>query len=111
VIDREHPEWCIPTIHAAYYPTTGIKPGDMMTFNVRTFGTTAGKETWDFGDGSPPVEVRSDGNVNKLDPKGYATTRHAFAKPGDYLVKVQRSDEHGTTATARLHVRVEAESK
>lgn len=106
VIDRENRDRCIPTIHAAYYPTMGISPGDEVTFTVRTFGTTEGKEVWDFGDGSDSVEVQSDGNVNKLDPHGYAATRHAFEKPGDYLVKVQRSDAHGTMATARLHVRV-----
>ena len=44
-----------PTIHAAYYPTFGIQPGDEVTFKVRTFGTTDGEETWDFGDGSPTV--------------------------------------------------------
>ena len=106
IMDREHPEWCIPTIQAACAPTAGIRPGDKVTFKVRTFGTTAGKELWDFGDGSPPAEVRSDGNVEPSDPDGFATTVHAYKQPGDYLAKVQRTDEHGFTATARLYVPV-----
>ena len=32
---------------------SGIKPGDPVTFKVRTFRTTDGQETWDFGDGTP----------------------------------------------------------
>lgn len=107
VMDREHPERCIPAIHAAFTPTLGIRPGDDITFAVRTFGTTAGEETWDFGDGSAPVRVRSDGNVEPLNPHGYALTSHTYDRPGDYLVHVHRTDEHGVVASARLHVRVD----
>ena len=106
VMDKERPDWCIPTIHAACAPTMGVRPGDEITFKVRTFGTTTGNELWDFGDGSPPAAVRSDGNIKPLNPDGYAITRHVYKDPGDYLVKVQRTGEHGFTATARLHVRV-----
>jgi len=106
VTDRDHPEWCVPTIHAVYYPTMGIAPRDEILFKVRTFGTTAGNEVWDFGDGSSAVTVQSDGDVNPHDPKGYAATRHAFTRPGNYLVRVQRRDEHGFAATARLWVHV-----
>ena len=106
VMDKDHPDWCIPTIHAAFSPTTGIRSGDKVTFKVRTFGTTAGNELWDFGDGSPPVTVRSDGNMEPLNPNGYATIWHTYKQPGDYLVKVQRTDEHGFTATGRLLVHV-----
>ncbi len=33
-----------PTLHAVYYPTTSIRPGDEVTFKVRAFRTTHGKE-------------------------------------------------------------------
>jgi murein DD-endopeptidase MepM/ murein hydrolase activator NlpD len=107
VIDREHPDRLPPTIHATYAPTWNIRPGYQVTFRVRTFRTTEGQETWDFGDGSLPVTVRSDGNVRPHDPLGYAETDHRYEEPGTYLVKVQRTDGHGQTATARLVVRVE----
>lgn len=107
VLDRAPEAPLPPMIHAAYWPTQGIVSGDPVTFKVRTFGTTDGSEVWNFGDGSEPVEVRSDGNVEKLDPNGYAVTTHAFESPGDYIVTVQRSDRQGATAIGHLHVRVE----
>lgn len=108
VVDRDHPERLVPSIHANYYPTTGIQPGDPVTFKVRTFNTTDGRETWDFGDGSAAVQVQSDGNAVKLAPDGYAVTTHAYDRPGDYVVRVQRTNGHEVTATGRLHVHVEA---
>ena len=107
VLDRGNSGPLPPGIHAAYAPTQNIHPGDPITFKVRTFGTTDGNETWDFGDGTDPVQVRSDGNVKDLAPDGYAVTTHRFAKPGDYLPHVERVDRQGRKATARLHVRVE----
>jgi murein DD-endopeptidase MepM/ murein hydrolase activator NlpD len=98
-----------PSIHANYYPTFGIKPGDPVHFLVRTFRTTDGKETWDFGDSTPKVEVQSDGNVVPLAKDGYARTVHRFARPGHYLVRVERSNRHGLSATAHLQVRVGAD--
>ncbi len=95
-----------PSIHAAYFPTFDIKPGDPVTFKVRTFRTTDGKETWDFGDGSPKVVVQSDGNVVPLAKDGYALTVHRFERAGHYVVQVQRTDSLGQTATAHLQVRV-----
>jgi murein DD-endopeptidase MepM/ murein hydrolase activator NlpD len=109
VIDRTRPKSPPPGIHAAYAPTFGIRPGDPVTFKVRTFGTTHGKEVWDFGDGSPRVEVRSDGNVKPLARDGYAVTVHRYAKAGHYLVRVERSNEQGEKGVARLQVRVEGE--
>ena len=53
VIDKEHPDRLPPTIHATYAPTWNIHPGYQVTFKVRTFRTTDGEETWNFGDGSP----------------------------------------------------------
>ncbi len=107
VLDPEKPEQVPPTIQAAYSPTWGIKAGDPVTFQVRTFRTTDGSERWDFGDGTPPVEVRSDGNVVALAKDGFAVTSHTFAQPGDYLVRVERTNARGEPATAHLHVVVE----
>lgn len=95
-----------PTIHPTFWPTTGIKPGVEITFKVRTFRTTGG-ETWDFGDGTPKVTVKSDGNAKALAKDGYAITKHAFTKPGDHLVKVEHTNARGETATGHLWVRVE----
>jgi hypothetical protein len=106
VLDKDHPDKLPPSIHAAYYPTLGIKPGENVTFLVRTFRTVEGKEVWDFGDGSPKEEVRSDGNAVPLAKDGYARTVHRYEKPGHYLVRVERTNGRGETATARLHVRV-----
>jgi murein DD-endopeptidase MepM/ murein hydrolase activator NlpD len=107
VLDRQKPEPAAPSIHAAYAPTQGLQPGDPVTFKVRTFGTTFGSETWDFGDGSAPVEVRSDGNVQKLAPDGYASVVHRFERPGDFLVRVERADDRGYKAVARLAVSIQ----
>jgi murein DD-endopeptidase MepM/ murein hydrolase activator NlpD len=107
VLDRRAPESVPPTLHAACAPTQGVHAGDPVTFKVRTFGTTDGSETWDFGDGSPRVEVRSDGNVEAHARDGYASTVHRFARPGDYLARVERTNRRGQKATAHLHVHVE----
>ncbi len=107
VLDAADPKRLPPSIHAAFSPTMGIRAGMPVTFLVRTFRTTDGEETWDFGDGSAPVTVKSDGNVKPLAADGYAKTTHAFAKPGVYLARVQRTDSNGFTATARLKVVVE----
>ena len=82
--------------------------GQPVTFKVRTFGTTFGQETWDFGDGTPPVRVRSDGNVEFHAPDGYAVTAHTYKKSGDYIASVERTDAYGIKAVARLYVPVAA---
>jgi len=107
VLDRSSPDRLPPTIHAAYSPTLGIKSGDPVTFKVRTFRTTDGHETWDFGDATPAVDVHSNGSPDRHAKDGYAVTTHRFEKPGHYLVRVERTDRQGATATARLHVVVE----
>lgn len=107
VLDRDHPDRLPPSIHAAYAPTFDIRPGQPVRFFVRTFRTTDGQETWDFGDGSPAVTVQSDGNVTPLAKDGYAITEHAYAKPGLYLVRVERTDKNGYRAVAKLKVVVE----
>lgn len=95
-----------PTIHPTFWPTTGLKPGTEITFKVRTFRTTGG-ETWDFGDGTPKVSVKSDGNAKALAKDGYAVTQHSFAKAGDHLVTVEHTNERGERAVAHLWVRIE----
>ena len=77
-----------------------------MTFKVRTFRTAAGSEAWDFGDGSPRVEVQSDGNAKPLGKDGYAVTQHRYARPGHYIARVERSNEREETAVARLAIEV-----
>lgn len=104
VIDKTRPKEQPHSIHAAYAPTFGIKPGQPVKFLVRTFGTTDGEEIWDFADGSKPESVQSDGNVVQLAKDGYARTVHTFEKPGTYLVRVQRTDRRGFTAAAHLKV-------
>jgi len=106
VIDGAHLDQLPPTVHATYAPTFGIKAGDEVTFKVRGFRTKTPGETWNFGDGSPEVEVKSDGNAVKLAKDGYAVTQHRFEKPGHYLVSVQHTNELGLTATQHLQVRV-----
>jgi len=107
VLDAKDPERVPPSIHAAYSPTFGIKAGDPVRFFVRSFRTTDGKETWDFGDGSPKADVMSDGNVVPLAKNGYALTVHRYEKPGHYLARVERTNRHGYTAIAHVHVRVD----
>lgn len=107
VADPDHPDRKTPSIHPNYYPTMGIQPGDEITFKVRTFNTTNGAEVWDFGDGSPKVTVQSDGNAVKLATDGYAITTHRYEKSGDYIVRVERVNEHGVSAISHLHVRVD----
>jgi len=106
VIDRSNPDRVPPTIHANYAPTFGIRPGDPVVFKVRTFRDREGGETWDFGDGTDPVTVKSDGNAVMHAPNGYAETIHKYAKPGHYLVKVEHVSRDGVKAVARLQVRV-----
>jgi hypothetical protein len=106
VLDPAEPEALPPSIQAAYSPTMGLRPGDVVTFKTRTFRTTDGEETWDFGDESPTIKVKSDGNVNEHDPNGFAVTEHRFRRPGDYIATVSRTNRRGFTATARVWVHV-----
>ena len=106
VIDREEPEPLPPSIHAVYSPTFGIRPGDPVTFKTRTFRSDGG-ETWNFGDGTPPVRVKSDGNARVHAPDGYAATTHSFKAPGSYIVTVEHTGARGAKATAHLHITVE----
>lgn len=95
-----------PAIHPSFHPTTHLKPGQEITFNVRTF-RDAGGETWNFGDGSPPVNVTSDGNAKALAKDGYAITHHTYNQPGDYIVSVEHVNARGEKAQGHLWVRIE----
>ncbi len=110
VFDRQAPTPVPPAIHAAYWPTTGIRAGDEIEFQVRSFGLRAdeGEEVWDFGDGSPAARTRSDGNAKQHAPDGYAKTAHRYETAGDYLVTVRRSNDRGETAVGKLWVQVGA---
>jgi murein DD-endopeptidase MepM/ murein hydrolase activator NlpD len=105
VLDPKHPEQVPPSIQAAYWPTMGIAPGKPVTFKVRTFGTTDGEESWSFGDGAAAA-TKSDGNVEEHATNGFAATTHVFTKPGDYIVRVERTNRLGQKAIAHLWVRV-----
>ncbi len=106
IIDRNNPDQVPPAIHAVYYPTFGIKPGDEVTFKVRSFRIKEGSEVWDFGDGTPKVTVQSDGNAQVHNPKGYAVTTHRYTEAGHHIATVERSNERGHRAVTHLHVRV-----
>ncbi len=106
VLDPEHPELTPPTIHPACSPTRDVGIGVPITFKVRSFGKSNGPESWDFGDGSPPVTVRSDGNADPHSPDGYAVTTHVYRHPGDYLVHVSCRNERSEAAHGHLLVRV-----
>ena len=106
VIQKSAPDELPPSIHPSYAPTFDIRPGQPVTFKVRTFRTTEGSELWDFGDGSEKVTVKSDGNANVHAEDGYAVTQHRFANPGHYVVRVERVNNRGQMAVAHLHVQV-----
>jgi len=105
VYDKADPEKQVPAIHPVYHPSLNIKPGDPVTFLVRTFGSNTGEEIWDFGDGSEKVVVNSGVVHRESQNEGeYAKTVHSFSRPGHYVVRVERTNEYGFTAVGHLHV-------
>jgi murein DD-endopeptidase MepM/ murein hydrolase activator NlpD len=105
VYDKEDPEKPVPTIHPVFYPSLNIRPGNPVTFLVRTFGSSTGEEVWDFGDGSEKVIVNSGVVQRESQNEGeYAKTVHSFSRAGQYVVRVERTSEHGLTAIGHLHV-------
>lgn len=105
VYDKSNPGETIPAMQPAYHPTLNIKPGDPVTFLVRTFNTDFGNEVWDFGDGSPQVTVKSEFvDPNNVAQGNFAKTIHSFSEPGHYVVRVERTDEAGIAGIAHLHV-------
>lgn len=94
VIDAADPAAPYPSLHLSYFPSLDARAGEPITFQARSFlqqypQPPGGEEKWDFGDGATGV-TRSDGNREKLNPQGYARIAHTYAKPGRYLVKVER---------------------
>lgn len=87
-----------PSIHASYFPTDRIKPGDEVFMKARTFQVRGGRESWDFGDGAS-------GETRSL--HDYATISHHYEKPGLYIVTIRRESENGVSATAHLKIVVE----
>lgn len=98
------PERRPPTIHPAYFPTMDLKPDESITFLVRSFATTEGEETWDFGDGGAKVKVKSDGNLEAHAKDGYQRTLHSYQKAGTYIVTVDRTNARGERAVGHLKV-------
>lgn len=96
----------LPDIHATFFPTRRILPGDKVYFQVRSRWESEGYDVWDFGDGSDSVTVKSNIDPANHAKVGYSIISHRFEAPGDYLVKVQRKASY-STATARLYVKVE----
>ena len=107
VVDPKALDNLPPTVHPAFAPTQNVKPGDAVTFKVRSFRTKATGEVWDFGDGSPEVKVTSDANANVHNPNGYGVTEHCYAKPGDYIATVRHTAPNGCKAVGRVWVHVE----
>jgi murein DD-endopeptidase MepM/ murein hydrolase activator NlpD len=106
VARRQSDESLAPTIHASYWPTLDVRAGQPVTFLVRSCRTTFGHETWNFGDGSALVTVKSDGCAIEKNREGYARTQHVFQKPGEYIFGVERANERGEKATFHLFVPV-----
>ncbi len=104
VVHRGKPDPWPAYIHATYSPTFGVRAGDPVIFKVRSFRTQPSRETWDFGDGSPKVDVRSDGGSPQHRKDGYAVTEHRFARPGKYIVSVEHVDTNDHVAMTHLHV-------
>ncbi len=107
IYSRKNIEKQPPRLHITYHPTFNLKPGTEITFTGRAFYHTHGNETWDFGDGSPKVTTKSDGNVKQLAKDGYAIVKHRYEKPGQYIVHVTRENELGHPSEDRLLVHIE----
>lgn len=106
VFEKENHE-ALPDIHATFYPTKDIKPGEKIFFQVRSRWATEGYDIWDFNDGSDFVSVKSNIETGNHAKVGYSIVSHRFKKPGDYLVKVSRKSSK-SVATSHLYVKVRA---
>jgi murein DD-endopeptidase MepM/ murein hydrolase activator NlpD len=107
IYSRKNIEQQPPRLHLTYSPTFNLKVGTAITFKARAFYFTHGEELWDFGDGSPTIRTKSDGNVNQHARDGYAVLKHRYRKPGHFLIHVKRRNEHGHLAEDYLHVHIE----
>lgn len=107
VLDPNDLEHYTPNVNINYHPTRDIKVGDAITFKARAFRIKGGEEQWDFGDGSALQTTHSPEDAKALAPEGYVAITHHYEKPGDYIVKVQRTHDNGQTAHAKAWVHVE----
>ncbi len=106
VYNRKNPQAVIPVMQSAYHPTLDIRPGDPITFLVRTFNTESGNEVWDFGDGSGQVRTKSYVDPERNTEGKFAETVHSYTEPGQYIVTVARSDSLGISAISHLKVQI-----
>jgi murein DD-endopeptidase MepM/ murein hydrolase activator NlpD len=95
-------------VHAAYAPSLGLRPGDPVVFRARGFQTGAGRDVFDFGDGSPPIAVPSNLDAAQHAANGYGAIVHHYRQPGVFLVRVERRDDE-TGHVAQQHLRVVVE--
>jgi murein DD-endopeptidase MepM/ murein hydrolase activator NlpD len=107
VADRQQHAKMPPAVHVVCEPSMNVRPGDEVTFKVRTFRVSEGEETWDFGDGSPKRKSRSNLSPAEHAKDGYATLTHRYERPGQYLVRVERADAEGRPAIGYVCVPVE----
>ncbi|OGV70218.1 MAG: hypothetical protein A3K19_16570 [Lentisphaerae bacterium RIFOXYB12_FULL_65_16] len=90
-----------PTMHVTYYPTQDLRPNQPIAFKARAFirgafaANKGGIEHWDFGDGCQATSCSDD----QFDERW-----HAYAKPGRYIVTVERKAKNGVSVTAQLKV-------
>jgi len=109
VYDREHPEETnIGLLHLACHPTLNLKAGDEIAFLIRTFYTKPVKVILDFGDGTALVETTTKGITKKNHSSGeYNKIKHAYSKPGHYLVTAKCAEESGLNSVNHVHVVIE----
>jgi len=102
IVHADDPRPRYSYLHAAHSPSKDVRPGVDVLFTARVFGIGGGAEVWDFGDQTPPEVTRSDNSPFG----GYASVLHRYDRPGDYLVRVDRTNRFGEPSIARLWVRV-----
>ena len=90
----------VPGIHATYHPSIDVRAGDPITFKVRARYTDEGIDTWDFGDGTETVAVKSNQSGERHALDAYVPVIHRFAKAGNYIVKVHRTTSAGNAMQA-----------
>jgi len=112
----DNPAKTPPTMHLTCYPTENIVPRQPIAFKARTFFgqgnadphlNRAGEERWDFGDGTTAITCSgATPRVPYCAEKDFDERWHAYAKPGRYIVTVQRTAKNGISATAQMKVNV-----
>jgi len=107
VVHEKYPGRNYTFLRASYWPSLETKAGSPITFKARALRDNVGpgKETWDFGDGSPAEQTSSD-PVGENTPDSYAAIKHTYARPGTYIVRVSRTNQYGEPAVVQLVVPV-----